>query len=49
MREGLDSATEFSKKTMREYVNEMILEDIIVIAAAGNDNRPEVAVSSPAE
>ncbi|EQB53373.1 hypothetical protein CGLO_06902 [Colletotrichum gloeosporioides Cg-14] len=39
----LDSATEFSKKTMREYVNEMILEDIIVIAAAGNDNRAEVA------
>ncbi|KAL0934046.1 subtilisin-like protease [Colletotrichum truncatum] len=43
-----NSTSEFSKRTMREYINEMIAEDIIVIAAAGNDNRPEIAKGAPA-
>ncbi|KAH0421621.1 hypothetical protein CcaCcLH18_13324 [Colletotrichum camelliae] len=45
----LDDATEFSKKTMREYVNEMIAEDIIVIAAARNDNHAEKGTAKAAD
>lgn len=34
---------------MRQYVNELIALDVIVIAASGNDNRVEVAVCRPSK
>lgn len=40
----MKDASEFNKNTMKQYVNEMIAEDIIVIAASGNDESNEVAV-----
>ncbi|KAI8200772.1 Subtilisin-like protease 2 [Colletotrichum sp. SAR 10_65] len=36
-------ASDYNKNTMKQYVNEMIAEDIIVIAASGNDESNEVA------